>query len=138
MKTNPSRDAIKNVIDIAIKNFYKPQVIDTLMTWFNNCEEKINSYDLVYFNDDENVDMLLHGKTPSEILRSINGVIKNYDAFIKFDGYGNLYSFHYDYFLDTFIKDNNDLIDYILENVSVKELNKLNALSLTMKYLKRF
>jgi hypothetical protein len=133
------RQAVENVVSVAVENFYKPGVIDMLLSLHNAKSEDIKAYDdIIYINDDDAIDMLLDGKTPSQILRHTSRKYEHYDAFIMIDGYGVMFSFHYDYFLDTFIKDNNDLIDYILENVSVNDLNKLHALSLTMKYLKRF
>lgn len=134
MKKEASRQAVENVVAVAVENFYKPGVSNILLSWHNEKSQAINAYDdMVYTNDEENIDMLLSGKSPSAVLRSINGVIKTYDAFIKFDGYGNLFSFHFDYFIETLIKGDNDLIDFIIENVSIKDLNKLHALSVKDK-----
>lgn len=126
-----SRQAVENVIAVAVENFNKPGVIDMLLSWHNGKSDYINAYnDYFYTNDDENVDMLLSGKTPSEILRYTSRNYEHYDYFVGIDAYGYLISFHFDYFLDTFIKDDNDLIDYIAEHVSVQDLNRLHALSL--------
>jgi hypothetical protein len=129
-----SRQAVENVLTVAIENFYKSGVVDMLLSWHNAKSEDIKAYnDIFLTNDDENVDILLSGKTPSEILRYTSRNYEHYDYFVGIDAYGYLISFHYDYFIDTYIKGDHDLIDYIMENVSVKDLDKLHALSLKDK-----
>jgi hypothetical protein len=81
-----------------------------------------------YKNDDDTVDYLLKGLTPSEIIRYVSKDFKRYDAFIAFDGYGHLYSFHFNYVVDL-LTDNNDFIDYVVDYVDIATLDKLSKLA---------
>jgi len=129
-----SRQAVVNVLSVAVENFNKPQVIDTLLRWHNDKSNHYKMYDdLIYINDDDNVNMIFNYADPAQVLRYTSRKYEHYDAYIMLDGYGCMFSFHYDYFIDTFIKDEHDLIDYIVEFISVHELNDLYALSLRDK-----
>jgi hypothetical protein len=129
-----SRQAVENVLSVAIENFYKPGVVDMLLSWHNAKSEGIKAYDdIIYINNDENINFILCDVKPAQVLRYTDRDYKYYDAFIMLDGRGYLISFHYDYFIDTYIKGDHDLIDYIVENVSVNDLDKLHALSLKDK-----
>lgn len=123
-----SREIVKNVIDNALKNYFKPEVSDYLVAWYNaSCENTYAFDDMVYKNDDDAVDYLLKGLTPSQVIRNVNDY-RSYDAFVAFNGYGHLHSFHFVKFIEM-LKDNRDLIDYVVDYVDIATLNKLNKLA---------
>jgi hypothetical protein len=124
-----NKDLVKQLIDKALKNYFKPGVMDCLVAFYNDSCQKYNAPDdMVYKNDEDNVDYLLKGLTPSEIIRYVSKDFKRYDAFIAFDGYGHLYSFHFNYVVDL-LTDNNDFIDYVVEYVDIATLDKLSKLA---------
>ena len=129
-----SRQAVVNVLSVAVENFNKPQVMDTLLRLHNDKSNYYKMYDdLININDNDNVNMIFNYADPAQVLRYTDRNYKHYDAYIMLDARGYLVSFHYDYFIDIYIKDEHDLIDYIVDFVSVHELNDLYALSLRDK-----
>jgi hypothetical protein len=123
------KDLIKQLIDKALKNYIKPGVMDCLIDLYNDSCQNYKAFeDMFYKNDDDTVDYLLKGLTPSEIIRYVSKDFKRYDAFIAFDGYGHLYSFHFNYVVDL-LTDNNDFIDYVVDYVDIATLDKLSKLA---------
>ena len=123
------KDMIKPLIENALKNYIKPGVMDLLIELYNASCQKYNAdSDMFYNNDDDTVDYLLSGLTPSDILRYVSKDFKTYDAFIAIDGYGHLYSFHFNHVVDL-LTDNADFLDYVVEYVDIATLNKLNQLA---------
>ena len=123
------KDLVKQLIDKALKNYIKPGVMEYLVAfYYNSCLNYNAPDDVFYKNDDDTVDYLLKGMTPSEIIRNVSKDFKSYDAFIAFDGYGHLYSFHFYHVIDL-ITDNNDFIDYVVEYIDIATLDKLSKLA---------
>ena len=122
------KDLVKPLIDNALKNFYKPGVTDMLLDMFNDMGEKNNCMgDFVFENNSDNLDFALNNYTPSQVINNLKKFNQN-DAFFSFDGYGHLFSFHYQDFVDT-LTDNADFVDYVVEYVDIATLNKLNQLA---------
>lgn len=123
------KDLVKPLIDNALKNYHKPGVMDYLVGFYNDSCDKYNATgDMFYKNDNDTVDYLLQGLSPSEINRTITKDFKEYDAFIAFNGYGHLYSFHFNHVVDL-LTNNADFLDYVVEYVDIATLNKLSHLA---------
>jgi len=123
------KDLVKQLIDKALKNYIKPGVMDCLVDLYNDSCQNYKAFeDMLYKNNDDNIDYLLNGLTPSEIIRRVDKDFKSYDAFVAFDVYGFLYSFHFDYVIDLF-NDNDDFIDYVVDYVDIATLDKLSKLA---------
>jgi hypothetical protein len=121
-------DLVKPLIDKALKNYYKPGVIEMLVDLFNDMNDNNNCPgDHIYINDSHTLDFALNNLTPSQVL----GMVKkhnNYDAYFGFDGYGHLFSFHSDYVVGL-LTNHHDFIDYIVNYVDIDTLNKLSDLA---------
>lgn len=72
--------------------------------------------DVVYENNDDNVVDMLQGLDVMDIINKLYfGHYKKEDAYIVFDGYGNIKTLHYESFFDLYINDD-DFISYCNEN----------------------
>ena len=98
---------------------------DLLAVYNTYCEE-INDYDrTIYYNDEEELEMVFNGQSPYYVLcRAYYGEYKLSDYFFKFDGYGNLYSFNR---LSDVI-DAEEIADWILENDTDLDNNEIREL----------
>lgn len=130
LKPMNKMNIVKPLIDNALKNFYKPGVSDILLDMFNDMNDQYKFYgDRVYINDSDNLDSVFNNFSPSQVLSTV--ILKEYSsnhAYFAFDGYGHLFSFHFDYFIDM-LKDNRDFIDYVVEYVDIATLDELSRLA---------
>ncbi len=75
-----------------------------------------NGHDVVYENNDDNVEEMLQGCDAMDIVNKMFfGDYQKADAYISFDGYGNIKTFHYEEFYNIYI-DDSDFISYCNEN----------------------
>jgi len=121
-------DLVKPLIDKALKNYFKPGVMDLLIDLFNDMGNQHNCFDdHIYINDSDTLDFALHDLTPSQVVSTV----KKYsgaDGYFAFDGYGKLYSFHFEYIVGL-LTNHHDFVDYLVEYVDIATLDKLSKLA---------
>jgi hypothetical protein len=72
--------------------------------------------DVIYENDDDNLEEMLQGLDAVDIVNKIYfGDYQKADAYITFDGGGNIKTLHYEEFYNLYI-DDSDFISYCNEN----------------------
>ena len=105
-----AREELRDELISIIDGLEESELLDV----YNEYCDETNGYDdTVYWNDEEELDMVFNEQSPYYVLcRAYYGEYRLGDRFFKFDGYGNLRSFNVlseEIFLD-------ELVDWILDN----------------------
>lgn len=112
-----TREQIRKKLDDLLENYIQDDNTDILLDILNGYNEE-NSYETIYTNDDDNIDMLFEGMKPSEIVdRFFFGSYEKSDAYIRFNGYANIESLHYCHIVDEIKCEKENIIDYLEKNI---------------------
>ena len=105
-----TREEIRDELISIIDGLEESELLDAYNEY---CDETNGFDDVIYWNDEEELDMVFNEQSPYYVLcRAYYGEYRLGDRFFKFDGYGNLRSFNVlseEIFLD-------ELVDWILDN----------------------
>lgn len=86
---------IKTFNTVNYKNF--GDMVYNLMDLYNEYTSDTNQHDIVWSNNEDNLELMLIGLDSLDIVNRMHyGHYRKEDAFITYDGYGNIKTFHYD------------------------------------------
>jgi hypothetical protein len=113
MNNNKFLQDIKEIRKESVLHFVT--IIEKLFDVYNDFARE-NGSEIIYKNNDDNLDEMLQGLDASDVVNRIfYGNYQKADAYLSFDGYGNITTFHYERFFDVYL-DDSDFINFCDEN----------------------